>query len=227
MSKWWSVVGLLVLFGITFSYGNEPKQMSQGAYSQARTIKICATAEGHVIKCGSGVFIERNKVLTAFHVVSPITVRDGPALPPRQVEAGILILRENATEFEEAILISSAPAYDMAIIRVHGAAPQAILHSEFWRGEKVWAVGNPGGRDFSVIETYVSGIIPMEFPGVGILNLIAIDAKSNKITHGFSGGGLFTAQGMIGIVQMCNEEADTCLALPTAVIQKQIERKNK
>lgn len=195
--------------------------MGLGPYSQIRTVKICATGEGHEFKCGSGVYLRNNIVLTAFHVVSDVMMIE--AGRPRTLTPSIVVLRENTEAYEPAVLISSYPAYDIALIRLPGVAPQAILEEEFDRGEKVWAVGNPSGRDFKIVETYVSSLDLIEHEGIGLVEMISVDSKNNQITHGFSGGGLFTSRGLIGIVQLCSEEANTCLAMPTREINKLIK----
>ncbi len=172
------------------------------------------------LKCGSGVFIRKNKILTAFHVVSDVYL--DPALPP--VHPQISILRESGEKFEYAVLLSSYPAYDIAILKVDGIAPEVILSDKSYRGERVWAVGNPGGRDFKVVETTITGIDIIGKPNFpGTRELLELDSKKNLITHGFSGGGIFSDTGMIGILQLCSDQLNTCLAMPTSEIEKQIK----
>lgn len=227
--QFWIGVALAIFFvlGLHLHGWAEP---SFESYSEARSVRVCAFVDGQLAKCGTGIFTGRNSVTTALHVVSPIHIEN----PDENNDIGldavpdIMILRDTEENFEPAVLRASYTAVDLAVLTVKGVAPQAILRDVFWRGEDVLAIGNPMGHDFVAVKTKVVGIIPFQrADGSGTMYLISVDSKGGKITHGFSGGGLFTAQGMIGMIQMCEPESETCWALPTAVIENEVKGLNQ
>jgi S1-C subfamily serine protease len=218
-------IAIAISLSLSF-HGFAHGEMGQKEYATARTVRICAVHGSMSYKCGSGVFVKRNLILTALHVVDEfdnITRLPGSQLSVEHIVPDVVVLRSESNHFEKAVVVSTASDYDIALIRLPGVAPEVILDDYFYRGQKAIAIGNPMGRDFTAIETRITGIDLIQSPlGVKLLELISIDSKDDRITHGFSGGGLFTDRGMVGIIQLCDESSHTCLAMPTREIRKQI-----
>jgi len=104
----------------------------------------------------------------------------------------------------DAVLVGSSPEYDLAVLRI--AAPRAKLHAvplgvsrDLKVGQKVVAIGNPFGLDYTLTTGVISALnrtIPAETGGM-IEHLIQTDAAINP---GNSGGPLIDSAGrMIGI----------------------------
>lgn len=120
----------------------------------------------------------------------------------------------------EASYVGGAMDYDVAVLRVensdvlknsYAVSLKAADSDAITAGERVYAVGNPEGKGFSVVE----GIVSVEAEYITMMNA---DEKSQvsrleirtdaPVNHGNSGGGLFNADGrLIGVVNARSEES--------------------
>jgi hypothetical protein len=94
--------------------------------------------------------------------------------------------------------------------------------------EEIWLVGSPQGYNFDSTVTYVSGL--MLFPRYdlkGPIRMMNVNSKNNKVRSGYSGGGVFSKNGLIGILQVCAPQAKTCGAMPISEIQRERRLNNK
>ncbi len=139
---------------------------------------------------GSGFFWdERGHVITNFHVVA------GAA------EAGV---RLNDGREANATLVGVSPAHDLAVLRIQVAdSPKAVplgTSHDLKVGQKVFAIGNPFGLDWTLTTGIVSALdrsLPAADGKSLIEHLIQTDAAINP---GNSGGALLDSAGrLIGV----------------------------
>lgn len=114
-------------------------------------------------------------------------------------------VRLNDGRSYRAVLIGSSPAHDLAVLRIRvpidRPPPVPIGRSDDLRvGQKVFAIGNPFGLDYTLTSGIVSALdrtLSDEKGGVAIDHLIQTDAAINP---GNSGGPLLDSAGrLIGI----------------------------
>lgn len=138
---------------------------------------------------GSGVFIDENTILTAYHVVDKST---GP------VDIYLSDYREPVKGTVERI----DTWQDLAIIKIddtlktnnYNVQPIPVATEEAKLGETVYAYGNPKSVDFSVSK----GIISNESQAVAFKGMYQFDAS---VHPGNSGGPLVNEKGqLIGVV---------------------------
>jgi len=127
---------------------------------------------------GSGAFIDDNYIVTNYHVI--------------EGTSSIRILAyDKSTEL--ATLIGYDPVVDIAVLKV--SEPKETLNfgdsDDIKVGEKVIALGNPGGLDFSVTEGIVSATDRKAANGI---SYIQVDVPINP---GNSGGPLINSKGKI------------------------------
>lgn len=139
---------------------------------------------------GSGViWDERGHVVTNHHVVEGVQ--------------GAYVRMSDQRNYD-AVLVGVSPEYDLAVLRID--APSASLHAvplgtsrDLKVGQKVVAIGNPFGLDYTLTTGVISALnrtIPTESGGL-IEHLIQTDAAINP---GNSGGPLIDSAGrLIGI----------------------------
>jgi S1-C subfamily serine protease len=139
---------------------------------------------------GSGViWDERGHVVTNHHVVEGVQ--------------GAYVRMSDQRNYD-AVLVGVSPEYDLAVLRID--APSSSLHAvplgtsrDLKVGQKVVAIGNPFGLDYTLTTGVISALnrtIPTESGGV-IEHLIQTDAAINP---GNSGGPLIDSAGrLIGI----------------------------
>ncbi|WP_265561705.1 S1C family serine protease [Sphingomicrobium arenosum] len=140
---------------------------------------------------GSGmIWDEAGHVVTNWHVV--------------QGASGAQVQLADGRELS-ATLVGASPAHDLAVLRIGGAgfAPPARIpigtSGDLRVGQKVFAIGNPFGLDWTLTTGIVSALdrsLPRE-DGADIQDLIQTDAAINP---GNSGGPLLDSAGrLIGI----------------------------
>ena len=181
-------------------------------------IKV-TTAQGQQI--GSGVIIDaKGDIVTNNHVVSG--------------EQTIEVVLANGST-EQAQLVGSAAADDLAVVRIqpfaHIAVAQIGDSSRLIVGQEVLAIGNPLG----ITETATQGIVSAlnksvtESTGTTISNAIQTDAAVNP---GNSGGALVNLQGqLIGIPTLTavNTESNTAangvsFAIPSNLVETVLQQ---
>lgn len=140
---------------------------------------------------GSGfIWDDLGHVVTNHHVIADVS------------EANV---RLNDGRSYRAVLIGSSPAHDLAVLRIRvpfDRPPPVPLGSsdDLKVGQKVFAIGNPFGLDYTLTTGVVSALdrtLSGESSGVAIDHLIQTDAAINP---GNSGGPLLDSAGrLIGI----------------------------
>ena len=201
------LASLLIVLG--FLVQNRPVDIEKS------TVKVCAIFSLGM-KCGTGMQVDGGRVITDFHVISP----DGPLKPI------ILVLKSGMTTFIPAIVISTDAGRDLAILNTqYNKKSDVILRESYRLGDEVDVIGNPGGRDFERTKTTITGTFLSYIPGVGFTDLIQLDSQNNRIRAGYSGGGVFLNGEMIGTVEACEYQSNTCLAIPTKILKSQLRVK--
>ena len=140
---------------------------------------------------GSGFFIDRNRIITNFHVV--------------EGAASVKIRLNDSTEFQVNRMIAKDSVKDIAILEVDIPASRKITPLTFRatvpeQGERVYVVGNPLGFEQSVSDGIVSSVRVMKDEGKVIQFTAAV-------SPGSSGSPLLDANGaVLGVVRMIMTE---------------------
>lgn len=202
-------IGLLAIAWvvvITSTFGQDWVRSS----AKSVTVKIECPFMGRVspleervlVKQGTGLFIGVGEILTDNHVVDECD--------------RILVLRENEQEFRPAIIVSSDPVKDLAILKIDDSEnPQVMFTEQFKMGDPVLSVGNAIGPDFEVSRTKVVGFGLGTLENGDVRNGILLNC--NEIRPGFSGGGVFLTSGehagyLIGTVEAIRMDEKHCIA---------------
>lgn len=130
------------------------------------------------IGLGSGVTVEKEKVITNCHVAE--------AQPHIQLQV------EYQSATYSADLIGHLEAYDLCLLRVGNlnAPPASIKRaSELKVGQKVYAIGAPSGLELTLTDGLISSL--RQFKDSKVIQ------TSAAISPGSSGGGLFDDNGML------------------------------
>jgi S1-C subfamily serine protease len=216
----WASVAFFIT--LVFSVPSKADSVTRLSDSITQSVQICAVNSVGPQKCGTGVSIGNGLVLTANHVIS-----DEEMLNSTGAVVGFdryipMVLRHNATQYEQAIVVERYPQIDIALLRVKNAPPAVALSETFERDEEVWLVGSPEGYNFDVTITRITGLMLFSrYDGKGPIRMLNINSKDNKVRPGYSGGGVFTSHGLVGILQVCAAGARACGAMPISEIQKE------
>jgi S1-C subfamily serine protease len=143
--------------------------------------------------------------------------------------AGRLAVRFASGEVVRADLVGTAPNYDLAVIRIHGARqlppPLAIGSSADLKvGQIAYAIGNPFGLDQSLTSGIISAL-KRRFPtntGREIADVIQTDAAINP---GNSGGPLLDSAGRVigvttAIISPSGSNAGVGFAIPVDTVNR-------
>ena len=139
-------------------------------------VKVRAVAADGSVSNGSAVVIATNLLATACHVTreaKTIEISHRDRSWRATVESGSLI---------HDLCLVSVPNLDLPPVAIRGSASLQV-------GERVTAVGFPGGGDLAVRDGVVEGLYPYD-GGQVIRTSATFDA-------GASGGGLFDAEGAL------------------------------
>lgn len=156
-----------------------------------RTVKVIVLSNG-IIKQGTGYFINKNKILTAYHLA--------------QSNSEIILIQEyNSYLLNKARLLKSRKNIDLSLLildNYYGRYPIVKMNFNFKLNDPVCAVGMVNkawdkrcGRieDLSYAENY------------SLRDKLFIQISSGVITPGFSGGPVLNQKNeLIGIVSFMN-----------------------
>lgn len=218
---------LLFLMFLAGLANAEVKTMGVVQYGTNRSVKVCAVYPTLGMACGTGLLLGKGKVLTENHIIDTLSVNgviiSSTGFKPLYLEESplkVLVLRQDEQEFVPAIVIATHSFKDLALLRIEDdVTPSVIFDFEFYRGEEVFAIGNPSSGDFVPVKTKIVGVYLYK-DGKELRNLVMIDAQDNKIRPGFSGGGIFNKNGgLVGVVEVCNESEKVCAGISSKYIQ--------
>lgn len=195
--KFINFIFVLCLFSCKFKT-NKEKDKNENIKSELKTHKEEYSAEEIYMSCksatalilaydenqipisqGSGFFIEKNKLITNFHVVDGSTI--------------IKVKPIGTSDFlVEARTIKCSKTYDIAIIETSDYTNKLNLDTtNKFIGKKIFAIGNPKGLEGTISEGIISGIRSDLFE---VLQITA------PISPGSSGGPVLDEKGkVIGI----------------------------
>lgn len=162
---------------------------------KAACVMIIAS-DGETYEQGSGVYIDYDQVLTAYHVID-----DGRAQARTKVDQ---------SDTNKMIVVSSAPAIDIALLKpAIEKKPVKIGDSdEVKAGDRVILVSSPNGN----VNKVTTGTVKSNADEIVI---------SDLSDTGSSGGGLFNAGGeLIGIVYAGDKVLTESYAVPINAIRK-------
>ncbi len=183
-SKIFPFIMLFVFWKIPVAGALTPEEIAKNALDATVLINM-VDASGKVASRGSGFFVQRNLIVTNFHLINGLT-RGGARVVGQEITYPIEKINVEDEKRNLAILQVSAP----------GIEPLPIGNSESVAvGDQVYVIGNPLG----VLEgTFSGGIISAirEVDGVKLFQVTA------PISEGNSGGPVLNAQGeVIGVSQ--------------------------
>ena len=220
--KWvtWSIILIFAIFQFlpwieryVIGLTSEPRPITargELALDEQSTIKIFEQASPSV------VFISTKKRVVNFWTRNILSVPRGTGSGFVWDDLGHIVTNnhviEDASEANiqlndgriySAVLIGSSPAHDLAVLRINvpfDRPPPVPLgtSSDLKVGQKVFAIGNPFGLDYTLTSGIVSALDrSLENDGLTIEHLIQTDAAINP---GNSGGPLLDSAGrLIGI----------------------------
>jgi len=172
----------------------------------------CYDATGNLYSTGSGfVAFQDNVVVTNYHVIEEEVM-------------SITVQTENGESFEAPRILICDEDLDLAILELDqnsGLTPLEFGNSsELAKGEMIVAIGSPLGLINSVSDGIVSGFLDDE------LNTIQFTAS---ISHGSSGGALFTKSGKVAGVTYASFEGgqNLNLAIPSDIVVELWESKTE
>ena len=143
---------------------------------------------------GSGFFIERNRIITNFHVV--------------EGAVSVKIRQNDSSEYSVIRMIAKDSVMDIAVLEVDIPATRKVVPLVFRtnppeQGERVYVVGNPLGFEQSVSDGIVSSVRVMKEYGKQIQFTAAV-------SHGSSGSPLLDANGaVLGVVRLILSEGQS------------------
>ena len=173
-------------FSKLFDFGSderkESNQESKGEDRRFQSVVIVKTSKG----LGSGFYVEKNKVITNYHVIENST--------------SVNIENFNG-EKGSAKIIKADKMRDLALLEVNLKGKPVELSSEvLYSGMQVAALGHPSGLSFSMTQGIISSIrkysTTYDVTGNSNILFVQTDAAINK---GNSGGPLFHKNSVIGV----------------------------
>jgi S1-C subfamily serine protease len=158
---------------------------AQEVYNKASpsiVVVVAFDAQGKPFGSGSGIAVEKGRVVTNWHVVE---------------KASSLLVKRKDTNYK-AVLISDRRDRDLAVLDVPGLDAPVVKQGSIKGlsvGQPVYAIGAPSGLELTLTSGIVSALRDIDDG-----KLIQISAA---ISPGSSGGGLFDDQGqLIGVTTL-------------------------
>ena len=177
------------IFGNLFK-SNKEKKVSKIDNSRNFEIKDERFISVVIIKTesglGSGFFINKNEILTNYHVV--------------ENAMNITVINKNKKK-SSAIIIKKDLKRDLAILKTNMTGkPVEFFDGKIKQGEMVEALGHPKGRKFSLTKGWVSAIRKESsvYNATGIPDVLYIQTDA-AINSGNSGGPLYYNNKVIGV----------------------------
>lgn len=230
-----SIFATLILSGQAIAR-DFPTTMSVPNYATARTVKVATFYDDGSTAWGTGMFVGKGKIVTENHVIADRedfgvgVSTDGEIEMEKRVRkaVGFGVLKYNSTAFMPATVTSTSPVEDLATLEIKDSVnPTVLFEPNFLRGQKVWAIGNPGWEDFSVVETKIKAIFLLPREGKPH-SLIVVDDMKGKIGHGFSGGAILDSKGgVLGLIELCWDGVGLCAAISSDDVQNYLTKENK
>ncbi len=174
------IFSFISIFFCTSIFSQDKPRLSSEFYAKlsVSVVKILAPSGGRLY-AGSGVVVEKGKVLTNCHVVrrsSRITVMKGALRYP---------VESQKVDIYKDLCLLKVPSLNLPSVEIRNP-------SEMLVGDYAYFYGYPGGADAFFTEGRVSGLHP--------LNNSVILKTTAGFSSGGSGGGLFDFNGnLIGI----------------------------
>ena len=166
---------LLSLSSMAFSASAE--KVFQIASPSVVVVRVSDTKQ-KPIGLGSGVVVEKNKIITNCHVA--------------EAQSKILLQVEYQGNSYSADVIGQLEEYDLCLLHVNALnAPVASIKraSDLKIGQKVYAIGAPSGFELTLTDGLISSL--RQFNDSEIIQ------TSAAISPGSSGGGLFDDNGLL------------------------------
>ena len=155
---------------------------------------------------GSGFFIDKNTLVTNYHVIE-----DSDYLE--------LKIAGNETIFKGAKVIKASPEYDLAIVQTKQefSAFEIVDCSKIEVGAKIYTIGNPRGLEGTISDGILSG--KRNNDGIEYLQITA------PISPGNSGGPVLNDKGeVIGVATFAYKNSQNLnFAVPDSYIEKCID----
>jgi len=198
-------LALLFIFLSAMALSAESKEIREIYNGAKQSVALILTydSKGMPLAIGSGFFIEKDKIITNYHVI---------------YGSASAVVRTIGSQSQHKVkeTVSYSEAMDIAILRVdteRAPLPTKSIQDQ-QIGDKVIAIGNPKGLEGSVSEGIISGLRPVD------------DFKVYQITApispGSSGGPLFDQNGnVIGITTASITDGQNLnFAIPVALVDR-------
>lgn len=175
-------------------------------------VKITQTGRAGVEGLGTGFVVsDEGLIATNLHVI-------GEARPLAVELAGGEVLEVEAIHATDAKL-------DLAVLKVKGEGLKALRLGDsaaLVQGERLVAMGNPEGLEFSVVEGVVSALREVDIEGVPMLQVAL------PIERGNSGGPVLNGMGeVVGVLTLKSLKTDNLgFAMPVNALKGLIEQPN-
>ena len=155
---------------------------------------------------GSGFFIDKNTLITNYHVIEGSDYLE-------------LKIAGNETIYKGAKVIKASPEYDLAIVQTKQdfSAFEIVNSSKIEIGAKIYTIGNPRGLEGTISDGILSG--KRNNDGIEYLQITA------PISPGNSGGPVLNDKGeVIGIATFAYKNSQNLnFAVPVSYIEKCID----